>query len=157
MKLHKVVLFSCILACVAACVMLNSCASTWRTVGASPAQDLEDHRAEEKKTLREVVDVLVDAMNKRIPPYEVRSRVASILNKQDNEWVNRPDPEPIFPWAEVITAIMAGATGTTAIGVKLLNDHRNRTRQNALQVRDESIAETDKWVAEIEKNTGGTP
>jgi hypothetical protein len=122
-------------------------------VGASPATDMEDHRAEEKKALREVVDVLVDAMKGRIQPYEVKPRVAAILNKQDEDWVNRPDPEPVFPWAEVIGAILAGATGTTALGAKLLNDHRNRTRQRELQARDESIAETDKWVEEIEKKS----
>lgn len=149
-NLPRYVLLSCVLACVAA---VYGCAPAWRMVGASPTTDMEDHRKEENKTLREVVDVLVDAMKGHIQPYEVKPRVAAILNKQDDDWVNRPDPEPVFPWAEVIGAILAGATGTTALGAKLLNDHRNRTRKRELQVRDESIAETDKWVEEIEKKS----
>ena len=133
--------------------VLPSCAGTWRAVGASPTADMEDHRKEENKTLREIVDVLVDAMSQRIQPYEVKPRVAAILNKQEDDWVNRPEPSEPFPWTEVIGLVVGTALASTGTGMKILNNRRNRTRQRELQARDESIAETDKWVEEIEKKS----
>ena len=148
MRIHTKLLLALAAMCVVFAV--TSCAAGYRAVGISPASDLDDHRAEEQKAFRDVVDVLVDAYSGRIPPYEIRSRVASILSKQEDDWSRRDPPAP-FPWLEVITLILGGGASTTAVGMKLLNDRRNRTRAHELEKRDESIAQTDKWVEEIER------
>ena len=150
MKIHTSILLALATACVLFAV--TSCATVYRAVGISPASDLDDHRAEEQKALRDVTDVLSDAIDGRIPPYEIRSRVAAVLKQQEDDWSRREPPAP-FPWLEVITLILGGGASTPAIGVKMLNDHRNRTRARELAKRDESIEATDKWVEEVEEKS----
>lgn len=115
--------------------VLPSCASTWRTLGVAPLSDLDDHRVEEAKQHRVIVTELGDAIEGKQTVASAQNRIEDAQKKSDDDWARRPEP-PNPPWVELGSAVILGILG--------LYGHVRTNR---------SIAETDKWVEEIEKKS----
>jgi len=115
--------------------VLPSCASTWRTLGVAPLSDLDDHRVEEAKQHRVIVTELGDAIEGKQTVASAQNRIESAQKQANDDWTHRPEP-PAPKYIEIGGAIVLAILG--------LYGHVRTNR---------SIAETDKWVEEIEKKS----